>query len=128
MGIRTGLLLLLGFVLSLSLRAGTVDNPILFVAQVPVPGDFTTIGSTFGNHQGSVVAASRGGDLYIRYPDGTLKNLTAAAGFGMNGLQGESAIAVREPSVHWSGTKAIFSMVIGAPKQQFEVKSFYWQM
>jgi hypothetical protein len=41
----------------------------------------------------------------IRYPDGTLRNLTKAAGFG-------TAIAVREPSVHWGGKKALFSMVV----------------
>jgi len=109
-------------------NAGTVDTPILFVAQVPVPGDFTTIGSTFGNHRGSLDSVYRGGDLYIRYPDGTLKNLTATAGFGMNGMQGLNSIAVREPSVHWNGTKAIFSMVVGAPTAQFEVKSYRWQL
>lgn len=113
---------------SAALRAGTVDTPILFVTQVPVPGDFTSIGSTFGNHRGSLDSVFRGGDLYIRYPDGTLKNLTATAGFGMNGMQGLNSIAVREPSVHWSGTKAIFSMVVGAPAAQFEVKSYRWQL
>jgi hypothetical protein len=45
----------------------------------------------------------RGGDLMIRYPDGSVRNLTAEAGF--------ANIAVREPSVHWDGTKAVFSMV-----------------
>jgi len=39
-----------------------------------------------------------------------LKTSTQAAGYGMNGLQGSQAIAVREPAVHWSGTKAVFSM------------------
>ena len=87
--------------------------PILFVTQVPVPQDFTTIGSVFGNHRATLDAVARGGDLWIRYPDGTLKNLTAAAGYGTTGLQGATAIAVREPSVHWSGTKAVFSMVVG---------------
>lgn len=114
--------------ISAAARAGTVDTPILFVTQVPVPGDFTTITSTFGNHRGSLDSVHRGGDLYIRYPDGTLKNLTAAAGFGMSGAQGANSIAVREPSVHWNGTKAIFSMVIGSPLKQFEVKSFNWQL
>ena len=57
-----------------------IDHPILFVTQVPHPGDFTTIASTFGNHRGQIDSAPRGGDLWIRYPDGTLKNLTRAAG------------------------------------------------
>ena len=75
------------------------------------------VASVFGNHQGLIANAPRGGDLWIRYPDGTVKNLTAAAGFGTSGFQGARGIAVREPSVHWSGTKAIFSMVVGAPPQ-----------
>ncbi len=107
--------------------AVTISNPILFVTQVPMPGDFTTVASTFGNHSGQIDSAPRGGDLWIRYPDGTLKNLTRAAGFGMEGIQGAGAIAVREPSVHWSGTKALFSMVVGAPKQ-YEWNDYYWQI
>ena len=103
-------------------------NPILFVTQVPPGGDFTTVTSTFGNHRGSVDSAPRGGDLWIRYPDGTVKNLTRAAGFGNDGRQGATAIAVREPSVHWSGTKALFSMVIGAPLEQYRYRTDYWQI
>lgn len=34
--------------------------------------------------------APRGGDLYILYPDGTLKNLTFSCGYGMDGFQGDS--------------------------------------
>lgn len=30
--------------------------------------------------------------------------------------------------MHWSGTKALFSMVIGAPAQQFQVRTFFWQV
>jgi hypothetical protein len=105
--------------------------PILFVTQVPNPADFTTIGATFGNHKGDIDSAPRGGDLWIRYPDGTLKNLTASAGYGSSdagGFQGATAIAVRDPAVHWSGTKAVFSMVIGAPTRQYEVADYYWQL
>ena len=105
-----------------------LPHPILFVTQVPVPADFTTIGSVFGNHRGSMDSAFRGGDLWIRYPDGSQKNLTAAAGYGVNGMQGATAIAVRDPSVHWDGTKALFSMLIGAPTQQYQVNSYYWQL
>ena len=90
-------------------------NPILFVSQVPIPDDYTTIGSVFGNQRADLDSAGRGGDLWIRYPNGTLKNLTAAAGFGTTGFQGANAIAVRDPAVHWSGSKAVFSMVVGAP-------------
>ena len=69
----------------------------------------------------------RGGDLWIRYPDGSLKNLTAAAGFGQAGLQGAKAIQVRDPAVHWNGNKAVFSMVIGAPSQ-YQIKQYLWQL
>ena len=105
----------------------TLPNPVMFVTQVPQPGDFTAIGSTFGNHLGKVGSAPRGGDLWIRYPDGTQKNLTSTAGYGQTGLQGAAAIAVREPCVHWSGTKALFSMVVGSPAH-FQVKSYFWQI
>src|ERR1700760_2372778 len=108
--------------------AAVLSNPILFVTQVPVPGDFTTVTSNFGNQIPTVQQAPRGGDLWIRYPDGTARNLTRAAGFGTGGMQGANAIAVREPSVHWSGTKALFSMVIGAPKQQYVWEDYVWQI
>ncbi|MCC6694308.1 MAG: hypothetical protein IT365_01640 [Candidatus Hydrogenedentes bacterium] len=85
-------------------------NPILFVTQTPHYNDFTTIVSTFGNQQGHVYSAPRGGDLYIRYPDGVLRNLTQEAGFG---TKPEKDIAVRDPHVHWNGSKALFSMVVG---------------
>ncbi len=106
-----------------------IQNPILFVTQVPTPGDvFATRGSTFANHLGSIVSAPRGGDLMIQYADGTLRNLTKEAGYGMEGLQGANAIAVREPAMHWNGTKAIFSMVIGAPPSQYTQIDKQWQM
>lgn len=109
-------------------RAQELPHPILFVTQVPVPADFTTIGALFGNHRGDVTSAARGGDLYIRYPDGTLKNLTRAAGYGKAGSQAGNGIAVRQPSVHWSGTRAVFSMVVGAPLRQYHYESYYWQL
>ncbi len=104
------------------------ENPIVFVTQVPQPSDFTTIGSTFGNHLATLQSAPRGGDLYIRYPDGTLKNLTAAAGYGSDGFQGANAIAVRDPAVHWSGEKVIFSMVVGSASRRYEYNDYYWQL
>jgi hypothetical protein len=110
----------------------TTPYPILFVTQPPVRADFTTIGSTFGNHGASMDDAARGGALWMRYPDGTLKNLTAAAGYGSaapDGFQGADAIAVRNPAVHWDGEKALFSMVIGAPAAQYDYSSvYYWQL
>ena len=111
---------------------GTITNPILFVTQVPTlksGSDTGTRAATFSNHLGDIGSVARGGDLMIRYPDGTLRNLTKEAGFGMGeGLQEGQAIAVREPSVHWSGTKALFSMVVGAPSKQYQTGDYYWQM
>lgn len=112
-----------------SLTAGpTLPYPILFVTQPPLPQDFTTMNAVFGNHQADLQSSNRGGDLWIRYPDGALKNLTAAAGYGMDGFQGANAIAVRDPAVHWDGNKALFSMVIGAPTQQYQGIDFHWQL
>lgn len=108
--------------------AQQLPNPILFVTQYPVPDDFATIGSVFANHRGSVDVAGRGGDLYIRYPNGTLRNLTQEAGYGNAGPQRANAIAVRDPAVSWDGTKAIFSMVVGAPPQQYQYTDNYWQL
>jgi hypothetical protein len=121
-------LILLLLSLGSSVLAGPT-NSILFVTQVPIPADFATIGSTFGNHSPALEACGRGGDLYIRYPDGTLKNLTRAAGFGVWGAQFTNGIAVRQPSVHWSGKKAVFSMVVGAPRYQYDYAQVsYWQL
>lgn len=108
--------------------AVAIPNPILFVTQVPVPADFTTVASVFGNASGSLASAPRGGDLWILYPDGTLKNLTRLAGYGQSGSQDGGGIAVREPSVHWSGTKAVFSMVVGAPTAQYQQATYVWQL
>jgi hypothetical protein len=114
--------------LAASIQAGPT-NSILFVTQVPVPGDFTSIASTFGNQKASLDSCGRGGDLYVRYPDGTVKNLTRAAGYGKWGSQATNGIAVRQPSVHWSGTKAVFSMVVGAPRYQYDYNTVsYWQL
>ena len=111
-----------------NITAQTLPNPILFCTQVPQPADFNSLMATFGNHQGSLFSAPRGGDLYIRYTDGTLKNLTQAAGYGQSGQQGANAIAVRDPSVYWDGTKAIFSMVVGAPTARYQVLTYTWKL
>lgn len=110
-------------------KAVTVQNPILFVTQVPLAGDpFGSRVSSFANHFPDIKAVPRGGDLMIRYPDGTLRNLTREAGYGMDGQQGANAIAVREPTVHWSGNKAVFSMVVGAPERQHGADNAKWQL
>jgi len=125
---KKSVLSLLLATLALSLWAGPT-NSILFVTQVPVPGDFTSIASTFGNQQATLDSCGRGGDLYVRYPDGTIRNLTRAAGYGRWGSQATNGISVRQPSVHWSGQKAVFSMVVGAPRYQFDYNSVsYWQI
>ncbi|MFT3770714.1 MAG: hypothetical protein QM820_35270 [Minicystis sp.] len=102
-------------------------NPILFVTQVPVY-EFGRSTALFGNHLPTIRSAPRGGDLHIIYPDGKLRNLTKEAGFGVQGLQGPTGIAVREPSVHWDGKKALFSMVVGGAKKQFEETAAVWQI
>jgi hypothetical protein len=111
-------------------KSTSVQNPILFVTQVPVPGGdpFGSRVSTFANHLPDLGSVPRGGDLMIRYPDGTLRNLTREAGFGVDGLQGANAIAVREPTVHWDGAKAIFSMLVGGAPRQYAYPTAKWQM
>jgi hypothetical protein len=109
--------------------AQTTPHPILFVTQMPISLDFAAIGSVFANHRANIALSGRGGDLYIRYPDGSLRNLTREAGFGTAAsFQGANAIAVRDPAVHWSGTKAVFSMVVGAPAQQYGRDDYRWQL
>ena len=100
----------------------TTDHPLVFVTSVPVVSMQGQL-NAFGNHGTSIVDSIPGGDLYIRYPDGTLKNLTESAGFGIPGgeiQQGKKPIAVRQPTVHWSGEKIIFSMLVGGPKERFD--------
>ena len=105
-----------------------IPNPIIFAAQVPLAGgDFVNRMSTFGNETAKDKDTAgnggvpRGGDLMIRYPDGSLRNLTQEAGYGIAGGTGSGnnqdnagAIAVRDPSVHWDGNKALFSMIVSS--------------
>lgn len=114
---------------SAAVATSAPTTPIMFVAQVPTAGDiFAGRLSAFANHMTDMAAVPRGGDLMIRYPDGSLRNLTREAGFGMEGRQGANAIAVREPTVHWDGKKAVFSMLIGAPTKQYESVNTRWQL
>lgn len=102
-------------------------NPILFVTQVPV-GGFLPVTAAFGAHEGTHSKAPRGGDLMIRYGDGSLRNLTKEAGYGVEGAQAAGAIAVRQPSVHWNGQKALFSMVVGGNPQRYQSSTATWQL
>ena len=67
--------------------AGEREHPILFVTQVPIKGDWANSASAFNNQKPDTHLAYRGGDLYILYGDGELKNLTKLAGYGVEGLQ-----------------------------------------
>jgi len=117
-------------------------NPFLFVTQVPVPNEvndnivtnvFLGIGAGFGNHLAGTRYAARGGDLWLAKPNGsltsvTLTNITRGLGLGLAGTQHTNGIAVRDPSAHWSGQRALFSMVVGAPKNAADTNAFYWQL
>jgi hypothetical protein len=46
----------------------------------------------------------------------------------VNGPQHDVGIAVRDPQVHWSGAKAIFSMVVGAPSGPGQPQQYFWQL
>ncbi|MGB4776035.1 MAG: hypothetical protein WBP45_12730, partial [Daejeonella sp.] len=95
-------------------KAETVlTNPIMFVTVQP-SSDFSYQLQTFGNHLTSLNSAPRGSNLWIMYPDGTLRNLTAEAGLGLpeSVVQGKGAIGVRQPSVHWTGKKALVSIIL----------------
>jgi len=110
--------------------ASVTSYPIMFVTSVPALG-FANQLNTFGNHGSGVIDAIAGGDLYIRYPDGTLRNLTQEAGWGVpsGGIQGGAkAISVRQPSMHWDGKKAIFSMLVGGPSARYQVPTRNWQI
>jgi hypothetical protein len=101
-----------------SARSGPATPwPILFVTQAPLHTDVAARLSAFANHLGGVAQAPRGGALMLRYPDGTPRNLTREAGFG-------DAVAVREPAVHRSGARAMFSMLAGPSTvwQLYEVR------
>ena len=89
---------------SAAVATSAISTPVMFVTQVPTAGDiFAGRLAAFANHMTDMTSVPRGGDLMIRYPDGSLRNLTKEAGFGMEGRQGANAIAVREPTVHWDG-------------------------
>jgi hypothetical protein len=103
----------------------TLTHPILFSLVVPplINNNFGHQLETFTNHEtGMQVQAPRGGDLCMIDAKGDLRYLTKEAGFGIatGQIQAENAIAVRQPYVHWTGTKALFSMVVGGPIEAFD--------
>jgi len=103
-------------------------NSILFVTQVPIQGFHEHCLNVRESPCNTGQLRSRG-DLYVLYPDGATKNLTRVAGYGQWGSQFTNGIAVRQPCVHWSGNKAVFSMVVGAPRFQYDYTSVnYWQL
>ena len=114
----------------------TLTNPILFVTQAPIPKEingtvsntFVSVVSLFGNHLADTAHAARGGDLWLMTTNLGLVNLTRKAGLGTSGSQDGVGIGVRDPSIHWSGKKAIFSMVVGAPTGSNDLTQFYWQL
>ena len=66
--------------------AALPTNAILFVTQVQLPDErndnlvanvAVSVVSALGNHLADTAHAGRGGDLWLRYPNGALRNLTA---------------------------------------------------
>src|SRR5260221_14749441 len=115
--------------------AVVLPNPVVFVTQVPIPRElnssvsntFLSVVTLFGNHQADSAHAARGGDLMLLMKNGGLVNLTRAAGFGAAGNQDRVGISVRDPLVHWDGTRMLFSMVVGAATGPADKSVFHWQ-
>ncbi len=112
-----------------------MQNPLLFVLVSPPLGTGSTFKyqlETFGNHKTGINQAGWGGDLCFMDTEGNVRFLTHEAGYGVvsGEIQGENAIAVRQPTVHWSGNKAVFSMVVGGPKAAYDqsYRDNRWQL
>ncbi|MEO8461073.1 MAG: hypothetical protein ABI451_11140, partial [Dokdonella sp.] len=128
----------------LAAMSAQAATPLLFVTQVPIAGDDVarmTVTSTFAHHLPTTAAAARGGDLmWCNVPigqsqcttaNGGLRNLTAEANFGSTGaggFQDSNSIAVRDPAVNFNATRAIFSMVVGAPLVANGAENYTWQL
>lgn len=128
------------------LRAADPINPILFVTQVPMPDEinsrnvaqsYMSCVSPFANHLGDTAHAGRGGSLWVRFgPNPTpalnhqVIDLLAVADWSTipGGKPATNKVAVRNPSVYWDASKAIFSMVIGAPIDGSDTTTFLWQL
>jgi len=136
---RAFLVLISCSAISLVVAAVTTNaavNPLVFVTQPPIPRElnssvsntFLSVVSIFGNQLADPAHAARGGDLWLLTTNQGLVNLTRAAGFGTNGVQHGVGITVRDPQIHWSGQKVLFSMVVGAPVSGTDTNRFYWQL
>jgi hypothetical protein len=106
---------------------GDIPNPVVFVTQVPFAA-YASSTSALSRHDTSLSRVPPGGDLWIRYPDGELRNLTQEAGLGQDGAQGASAIAVRDPAVAPSGELLVVSIAVGAATAQFQGVERQWQL
>ena len=127
--------------------AAPLAKTVLYVTQMPIPDEVFTqshivaqtrmnISSAMQSPLADTIHAGRGGALWIRYPDGTKRNLTSLAGYGgpvdangnATGLQGVSSIVVQRPFLHWGGAKAVFAMIVGGPANAADVTVFHWQL
>ena len=126
--------------------AADPTNPILFVTQVPMPEEvntrtitssFMSCVSPFGSHLGGTAFAGRGGSLWIRFPanpnpalNHQVVDLLATGNWSAipGGKPAANTIAVRNPCVYWDKSKAVFSMVIGAPSGPNDNTNFVWQL
>ena len=122
-----------------ALYAGNPTNPILFITQVPIPEEvnsrdvtqsFMSIASPFSNHLADTLHAGRGGSLWVRFNNGQLVNLLAVADWSAiaGGQPAADAMAVRNPAVNWTATKAIFSMTIGKPSGPADTTQYLFQL
>jgi len=122
--------------IALSAQALSLTNPIVFVTQPPIPRElnssvsntFLSVVTIFGNHLPDTAHAGRGGDLWLMTTNQGLVNLTRKGGFGASGVQHGVGIDVRDPAIHWSGKKVLFSMVVGAPTNSSDTTAFFWQL
>ncbi len=128
--------LLMALLVASGASALTLTNPVVFVAQPPIPyeinGSITNtllnVTTIFGNHLPDPRHCARGGDLWLMLPNTNLVNLTRKGGFGTNGVQDGVGIAVRDPKISWDGKKVLFSMVAGTPTNSTDTTPFYWQL
>lgn len=123
----------------MSAHAGNPANPILFVTQVPIPEEvntrditqsFMSIASPFSNHLADTLHAGRGGSLFVRFSNAQVVDLLAAADWSAiaGGKPAADAMAVRNPAVHWSAAKAIFSMTTGKPSGPADTTQYLFQL
>ncbi len=125
--------------LTTALHAGNPVNPILFVTQVPIPEEvntrdvtqsFMSIASPFSNHLADTLHAGRGGSLFVRFANAQVVDLLAVADWSAipGGKPAADAMAVRNPAVNWTATRAIFSMTTGKPSGPVDATLFLFQL